>query len=44
MGKMKKGGSVLTLNRDEIKKGNDGDLEGLVRRKRRREATNKRSR
>lgn len=36
VGKMRKGGSVLTLSRDEIRKGGEGDLEGIAARKRRR--------
>lgn len=34
VGKMRKGGAVLTLNKDEIRRGNEGDLDGLIRRKR----------
>jgi len=34
VGKMRKGGAVLTLNRDEIRRGNEGDLDGILSRKR----------
>lgn len=33
VGKMRKGGSVLTLNKEEIRKGNEGDLSGISKRK-----------
>lgn len=33
VGKMKKGGAVLALNRGEIRKGNEGDFGGINRRK-----------
>ena len=34
VGKMKKGGSVLSLSRDDIEKMNEGDFKGINRRKR----------
>ena len=34
VGKMRKGGSVLTLSQEEVRRGNEGDFEGLTKRKR----------
>lgn len=34
VGKMRKGGSVLTLSKEEVRRGNEGDFEGLTKRKR----------
>lgn len=33
VGKMRKGGAVLTLNKEEIRKGNEGDFGGINKRK-----------
>lgn len=33
IGKMRKGGAVLSLNREEIRRANDGDLENITKRK-----------
>lgn len=34
VGKMRKGGAVLTLSKEEVRRGNEGDFEGLTKRKR----------
>lgn len=33
VGKMRKGGAVLTLSKEEVRRGNEGDFEGLTKRK-----------
>lgn len=33
VGKMRKGGAVLSLNREEIRRANDGDLESIMKRR-----------